>query len=1128
LVILFGLYGRAQQFLPQNENGAVRRISPEAELSVRTPLRGHLTAWSIPENDIGPASPSTLIHLQLLLTRDPVRESSFQQRLADQQNPSSPLFHKWLTPAEIGTMYGPAPADIAAIRTWLTSKRFQVEPAAPSGIFIEFSGSAAAVEDAFQTSLHLYRISGMGPSTKQSWRAPAVEPTIPAAFQPVISAIEGLAEIPLVAPHHIEANSVSAPSPLFTKTSGTHYISPSDFATIYDLTPIYNSGIDGAGVKIAIIGLSRVNPVDISTYETILDLPATAANVVIPTNGADPGQTDDNYQGEATLDVERVVSTAPGSQPDLLVSSEASGGLITAISYNVQVLLDAVMTLSFGSCEAGVGQAMTNFYSSLFSQGAAEGISTFVSAGDAGAAGCDAHDTTPPATQILSTNAFCSSGFVTCVGGTEFNDSANPHVYWENTNNSTMGSALGYIPEGAWNESTASNGTAIVLAGGGGSSVYVSKPAFQTGTGVPADGARDTPDISFSSSGHDGYLTCYLTGANGICTPNSQGVYSFSVDYGTSAAAPSMAGIAALLDQQLGGKQGVLNPLIYRLANRVYNTAFHDATLSSSGFLNNNNSCTAAIPSLCNNSTPSQGALAGGLAGYLVATGYDQATGWGSLDVANFINAAVTAGAPTITTLTGSSGNVVGVQPLNFSATVADPTSAAVPTGAVQFYVNGVPSGSQQPLSASGQATYGISSANLQNGADRVTATYNGDSTYEGSTSNTVSLNIGPAGTASDSLVLKPSASSIDPTMSVALTATFSGIGSTSKPTGLITLNGDSGFFRTYSGPASSPLMETYANLPAGLNSFVASYPGDSIYPAIISAPLTISVAALTTTTTVSGPYFTPSSSSISLLATVSGVLDVPGGEYTPNVQFYNGKSLIGSVAPAIALSSTSTTTATATLSTTLPAGSYSITAVWPGDRYTSSSTSAALPVVSTAAGITVTPATQQVTLPALGATGLDTLTITSFGGFTGSANLTCAVSYSGSLTISAAPTCSLSQPMVTLTAGGTATSILKLSTVGAQTVADFRNVAPGQGPFLLCVVGLTSTLGRRRRFAASETWRACMLALAVGASWLTLGCGNSAQTVTPQTTPANYIVNISGGSGGNVNVLSTVTLTVQ
>ena len=1002
VVVLCGLYGRAQQLPPQNENGAVRRISPEAELSVRTTLGGHRTAWSSPENDIGPVSPSTLIHLQLLLTRDAAREAAFQQRLADQQDPSSSSFHKWLTPVEIGAMYGPAPADIDAIRTWLASQGLQAEPAAPSGVFIEFSGPASSVEDAFQTSLHLYQVPGMDSSTKQSWRAPTTEPTIPAAFQPVVSAIEGLAEIPVAPPHRIESKSPSDSSPRLTTSSGSHSIAPSDFATIYDLTPVYNSGINGAGVRIAIIGLSQVNPGDISTYETIFGLPAKAANAVIPTSGADPGRQNNAYQSEATLDVERVIGTAPGAEPDLVVSSEATGGLITAISYNVQVLLDPIMTLSYLSCEANAGQAMTNFYASLFSQGAAEGISTFVSAGDSGAAGCDPHNVAPPATQSLGVNAYCSSGFVTCVGGTEFNDAANPHAYWANTNNGNLGSALGYIPEGVWNDPTTSGGTTVIDAGGGGESLYLPKPAFQTGTGVPADGFRDTPDISFSASGaHDGYATCYLNSSGGPCAPNSHGGYTFDGGGGTSAAAPSMAGIAALLDQELGGPQGALNPLIYRLANRVYSTAFHDVTQASSGVSN----CTAVTPSLCNNSTPGQSGLTGGLPGYLVSIGYDLATGWGSLDVANFIDGARTVGAPTTTTLSGSSGTIAGTQPLSFSATVADPATANVPTGAAQFYVNGVPIGSLRPLSASGQATYTISSANLPNGADRVTATYNGDSTYEGSISNTVSLNIDPAGTATDSLVLKSSASSIDPTMSVGLTATFSGKGSTFVPTALITLNGDSAVLRTYSGPASSPLMETYANLPAGLNSFVATYPGDSTYPAIISAPLTISVAALTTTTTLSGPYFTPSGSSISLSATVSGVLDVPGGEYTPNVQFYNGKSLIGSVAPAIALSSTSTTTATATLSTTLPAGSYTITAFWPGDLYTSSSTSTVLPVVSSAAGITVTPTTRQVTLPAPGATGLDTLTISSFGGFSGSANLACAVTYSGSLTISAAPT---------------------------------------------------------------------------------------------------------------------------
>jgi subtilase family serine protease len=1134
-LVLSGLHGRAQQSQPRNENEAVRRISPKADLSVRETLDGHRPAWSISKNDIGPVPQSTLINLQLLLTRDAVREAAFQTRLADQQDPSSSFFHKWLTPAEIGEMYGPAPVDTAAIVTWLTSQGLKVESVTPSGIFIEFSGPASVVQDTFQTSIHLYRIPGKSSPTKQAWRAPTTEPTIPAAFQPVIAAIEGLAEIPLVPPHHIEVSSSSDPSPLFTNTTGGHSISPSDFATIYDLTPIYNAGINGAGVRIAIIGLSRVDPVDISTYETIFNLPSNPANVVIPTTGGDPGQ-DTSFQNEATLDVERVVGTAPGAQADLVVSSSsdapgASGGLITAISYNVQTLLDPIMTISFGFCEVDTGQAMTNFYANLFSQGAAEGISTFVSAGDSGAAGCDDHGVAPPATQILSTNALCSSGFVTCVGGTEFSDTANPHAYWGNINSTTHGSALGYIPEGVWNEPMTSSATTQIAAGGGGMSIYIPKPAFQTGTGVPADGYRDTPDISFSSSAHDGYLGCFLIVANGACTPNPQGDYSLSQNfYGTSAAAPSMAAITALIDQKLGGAQGALNPLIYRLANRVLSTAFHDVTVTSSGI--SASSCTAATPSLCNNSTPGQSGLTGGLPGYLVTTGYDQATGWGSLDVDNFINAALAAGAATTTTLTGSSGNIIGTQTLTFSATVAAAASATVPTGGVQFYENGVPSGSLQPLNASSQATYSIASTALPNGAVQITASYNGDSTFEGSTSNAISLQVSPVGTAADSLVLTPSSPSVDPTMSITLTATFAGKGASAAPTAPITLNYlDAGSLVPFSSQAPTPTAVSVTlgpHLAAGPHSFVATYPGDNTYAAVTSAPLTITVTPLKTTTSLTGPVFTTSSSTITLSATVSGVLGVVLGEYTPYVQLLDGTSRIAVVASTLAVSPTGVPIATATFSPTLTMGTHSLTAVWPGDLYTSASTSAPLTVVSSNSGITVTPATQQVNLPAPGATGLDTLTISSFGGFSGSANLTCAVTYSGSLTISAAPTCSLSNPTVMLTAGGTATSVLTLSTVGSQTAADLKNDAPGRGTLVLCVVGFISTLARRKRLAASKHRRACFLALVAGACWLTLGCNSSPQAVTQQTTPATYTVNISGGSGGNMNVLSTITLTVQ
>src|ERR1700683_5643443 len=95
----------AQQPSVSTRSKAVPRIAPNADLSSRHQMAGHRPGWATAENDLGPVPESTVIHLQLLLTRDAAREVAFQQRLADQQDPSSPWYHKWLTPAAIGTMY---------------------------------------------------------------------------------------------------------------------------------------------------------------------------------------------------------------------------------------------------------------------------------------------------------------------------------------------------------------------------------------------------------------------------------------------------------------------------------------------------------------------------------------------------------------------------------------------------------------------------------------------------------------------------------------------------------------------------------------------------------------------------------------------------------------------------------------------------------------------------------------------------------------------------------------------------------------------------------------------------------------------------------------------------------------
>ena len=297
------------------------------------------------------------------------------------------------------------------------------------------------------------------------------------------------------------------------------------------------------------------------------------------------------------------------------------------------------MNISFGACESSAGAAGVAFWDSLFQQAAAEGISVFVSSGDAGASGCDtAFATPPPSPAGNSPNYICSSSYATCVGGTEFNDTANPSEYWDANNGyNTLQSALSYIPEGAWNEPQGSSGTQAASSGGG-VSAYIPTPAWQTGFGVPvARTGRYTPDVSFSASCHDAYFACFAA-AGGSCVDDATGRFQFTSFCGTSASAPAMAGVAALLDDAVGAPQGNLNPQIYQVAanqaSSSLRNSFHDITVAASGVA----ACDVNTPSMCNNSIPGPNGLSGGQPGYMLTDGYDEVTGLGSLDISSFLS----------------------------------------------------------------------------------------------------------------------------------------------------------------------------------------------------------------------------------------------------------------------------------------------------------------------------------------------------------------------------------------------------------------------------------------------------------------------------------------------------------
>ena len=600
-------------------------------------------AWAVASNDLGEADKSVeLTHLTVLLKRPDDRQDAFEQLLREQQDPASANFHNWLTPVEIGERFGPGAQDVDAVESWLSSQGLRVDGISNSRMRIRFSGSAARVGAAFGSSMHVYQVEG------EKRLSIASAPLVPARLASIVRSVHGLETLhEKVFQHRGPARFAPPPGERtkLTSCSGakcTHYVWPSDFAAIYDLNPAYQQGLDGAGQTIALVGRSNINVADIEIFQQRAGLPVKDPVIIVPPDGIDPGPPVSTYgddaasgdQQEAMIDVSRATTVAPGATIDLVISKNSitQSGVTIAAEYVIDAtpVQAHILSISFGACEQSEGRSATQFWDDLFSQAAAEGISSFVCSGDSGAAGCDKYNEAPPANQFASPNYLCSSGYATCVGGTQFADTASPGTYWRASNTTGLESAIGYIPEGAWNQPTDSTGAIQASATGGGVSQFIATPSWQVAPGVPGQQGRYTPDVSFNASTYDAYALCDTAQGAG-CATESNGGFHFATIFGTSAAAPSLAGITALLNQKMGAPQGNLNPRLYALAGAPSNGVFHDVTVASSGISN----CTAATPSLCNNSTPSPSGLGGGLAGYLVGSGYDLATGLGSIDVGN-------------------------------------------------------------------------------------------------------------------------------------------------------------------------------------------------------------------------------------------------------------------------------------------------------------------------------------------------------------------------------------------------------------------------------------------------------------------------------------------------------------
>jgi subtilase family serine protease len=577
-------------------------------------------------------------HLFLQLARSPDREAALAKYINELNDKKSPNFHKWLTPSELNNRFGVASEDLATVITWLTSQGFKVRGYTPNMV-LDVAGSAGQIRTAFGADIHSIVVNGV------THFANVTNPTVPAALAPVLKGPIGLNDFKPkpMAKKHVKGNytftedgeteEALVPGDLQTIYNLTPVYSQGLSGAGQTIMVVEDSDLYTVGDWVTfrkILGLSKMYPQGSLTVTH--PAPATGANTC--TDPGDAGSTD----VESAIDVEWASAAAPNAAIVIAVCKDTSetaisgfGGFVALQNVLTQTGHPNIVSISYGESEPEDGATGNLYIYDLYQTAAAEGVSVFVSSGDENASSTDADASR--ASHGINVSGWQSTPYNVSVGGLDYEDTylGTNSTYWSSTNNpTTFASALSYIPEIPWNDTCAgqlfvnyidehdgftfTNGTQAcnnteliedgytdVAGGSGGPSNCATgapanagvangtcagwpKPSWQVGLfGNPADGVRDTPDVSLLASngfwGHF-YLICYSNARYGgtpcIDNPSTWPGYG-----GTSVSSPIMAGIQALINQKTGQAWGNPNPIYYAIANREFGASGNAACNSS-------------------------------------------------------------------------------------------------------------------------------------------------------------------------------------------------------------------------------------------------------------------------------------------------------------------------------------------------------------------------------------------------------------------------------------------------------------------------------------------------------------------------------------------------------------------
>jgi kumamolisin len=512
--------------------------------------------------------------LRITITLALRNRDQLEELIAQQQDPSSSQYHRWLTPEEFSDRFGPTADDRAAIERWLTSRGLSVESVVGPGREVAAAAAAATVEKTFAVKI--------ATSADGATFANLNDPEVPASVAPLIGSIRGLGNTLRFRNNLVTAAAKVSPQ---ATEGGTTAFGPKDLWTFYDETGLNSAGTTGAGADcIALVETADFDDDAVALFNGTFGLPAITASRVLA-DGVNPGMGSPNARFESDLDVEYAHTAAPGAPITAYLGAGANATL-DALARAVGDNTCGAISLSFEFCGAGPA-FFSGTLDPILAQAEAQGQAVFAATGDEGAAGLKATSSgCVVASGAPRVSELAADPHVTAVGGTQFTPTFD-----------SSGNDVGYATESVWHDK-ASIPKSQRGAGGGGRSSVFAKPSFQSGV-FPKDKRRDVPDIALGASLlHPGFFIA-------VGTPGQ-----LAIAGGTSVGTPVWAGVSALAAQRAGTTRvGNINTKLYTLGplNNTASSGLHDVTSGNNSF--------------------------NGVPGFKAKPGYDGATGWGTPDI---------------------------------------------------------------------------------------------------------------------------------------------------------------------------------------------------------------------------------------------------------------------------------------------------------------------------------------------------------------------------------------------------------------------------------------------------------------------------------------------------------------